>query len=98
MSTQTLAGAPDPSAGTSAGRRKRPWIIALLILVGLAVVYLAIGFFSGRVVAPGTTVAGVDIGSQSAPMRSRPLRTPSGRRRSRRSSSAPRRPRRRSIR
>lgn len=67
MSTQTLAGsAPDPSAGTSAGRRKRPWIIALLILVGLAVVYLAIGFFSGRVVAPGTTVAGVDIGSQSA--------------------------------
>lgn len=67
MSTQTLAGsAPDPSTGKSAGRGKRPWIIALLVIVGLALVYLAIGLFSGRIVAPGTTVAGVDIGSQSA--------------------------------
>lgn len=67
MSTQTLAGsAPDPSTDKSAGRGRRPWIIALLVIVGLALVYLAIGLFSGRIVAPGTTVAGVDIGSQSA--------------------------------
>ncbi len=71
MPTQTLAGgAPDPSAGrpadTSAGKRRRPWLIALFVLLGLALVYLALGFFSGRIVAPGTTVAGVDIGSKSA--------------------------------
>lgn len=45
---------------------RRPWLIVLLIVLALAVVYLVIGFLSGRILTPGTTVAGVDIGGKSS--------------------------------
>lgn len=68
MSTHTLIqGSPDPSDSKSAGSSaKKIWLIIGLVVLGLAIVYLAIGFFSGRVVGPGTSVAGVDIGGKSA--------------------------------
>ena len=59
---------PNPGGrptGTTEAPQRRPWLIALVILLGLAGIYLAIGFLSGRVLTPGTTVAGVDIGGQS---------------------------------
>lgn len=69
MPTPTLShSSPNPGgrrAGTTQTPQRRPWLIALFILLGLAVIYLAIGFLSGRVLTPGTTVAGVDIGGQS---------------------------------
>ncbi|RBP66282.1 vancomycin resistance protein YoaR [Brevibacterium sanguinis] len=55
-----------PDDPTTRDPRRRQWTIALLVLVGLALAYIAIGFLSGRVVAPGTTVAGVDIGGKGA--------------------------------
>ena len=67
MSTPTLSGGtPESGAETDKRRSRRPWLIALFVVLGLAVVYLLLGLFSGRIVAPGTTVAGVDIGGKSA--------------------------------
>lgn len=67
MSTPTLSGGtPESGADTDKRRSRRPWLIALFVVLGLAVVYLLLGLFSGRIVAPGTTVAGVDIGGKSA--------------------------------
>lgn len=37
-----------------------------MAVIVLAAVYVVIGFFSGRMLAPGTTVAGIDIGGKSA--------------------------------
>ena len=68
MPTQTLMGAsPNPGGDPAATSepRKKPWVILGLIVLGLAVIYLLIGFFSGRVLAPGTSVAGIDIGGKS---------------------------------
>lgn len=69
MPTPTLSSSsPDPGGrrtSTTQTPQRRPWLVVLFILLGLAVIYLAIGFLSGRVLTPGTTVAGVDIGSQS---------------------------------
>ncbi len=46
--------------------RRKLWAIILFVALGLGLLYLAIGLFSGRVVGSGTTVAGVDIGGKSA--------------------------------
>ncbi|WP_434595022.1 VanW family protein [Brevibacterium sp. 1718] len=70
MPTNTLsdgtsnAGGPDPSG--SAARKKSVWPFILVAVVVLAAIYVVIGFFSGRMLAPGTTVAGIDIGGKSA--------------------------------
>ena len=71
MPTTTLSdgtsnpGGPDPSG--SDARKKTIWpLILLLAVVVLAAIYVVIGFFSGRMLAPGTTVAGIDIGGKSA--------------------------------
>ena len=57
------AGGPDPSGSAA---RKKIWPFILLAVVVLAAIYVVIGFFSGRMLAPGTTVAGIDIGGKSA--------------------------------
>ncbi|TGD33328.1 hypothetical protein EB835_00520 [Brevibacterium sp. S22] len=70
MPTKTLSdgtsnpGGPDPSG--SDARKKTIWPFILLAVLVLAAIYIAIGFFSGRVLTPGTTVAGIDIGGKSA--------------------------------
>ncbi|WP_309131680.1 VanW family protein [Brevibacterium sp.] len=50
----------------SADPRRKLWAIILFAALGLGLLYLGLGIFSGRVVAPGTTVAGVDVGGKSA--------------------------------
>ena len=69
MPTSTLSHSSSNPGGrggqTTQTPQRRPWLIVLFILLGLAVIYLAIGFFSGRMLTPGTSVAGVDIGGQS---------------------------------
>ena len=69
MPTQTLShSSPNPGgrpSGATQTPKRRPWLIAVFIVLVLAVIYLVIGFLSGRVLAPGTTVAGVDIGGKS---------------------------------
>ncbi|GAA1872977.1 VanW family protein [Brevibacterium marinum] len=55
----------DPTGATETPKTRRPWLIAVLVLMVLAVIYLAVGFLSGRMLSPGTTVAGVDIGGES---------------------------------
>lgn len=69
MPTQTLPhSSPNPGGRptepTQAPKR-RPWLIAVVIVLILAAIYLVIGFLTGRVLSPGTTVAGVDIGGKS---------------------------------
>lgn len=69
MPTQTLSQpSPNPGGrptGSTETSKRRPWLIAVFIVLVLAAIYLVIGFLSGRVLAPGTTVAGVDIGGKS---------------------------------
>lgn len=69
MPTQTLSHpSPNPGGrpqGTAETPKRRPWLIAGFIVLVLAVLYLVIGFLTGRVLSPGTTVAGVDIGGKS---------------------------------
>ncbi len=70
MPTQTLSdGTPKPEGPRSAGddvKKRRIWPFVLGAVVVLAAIYIVIGFFSGRVLTPGTTVAGIDIGGKSA--------------------------------
>ncbi len=70
MPTQTLSdGTPTPEGPRSAGdeeKKRSIWPFALGAVIVLAVIYVVIGFFSGRVLTPGTTVAGIDIGGKSA--------------------------------
>jgi vancomycin resistance protein YoaR len=70
MPTQTLSdGTPTPEGPRSAGddvKKRSIWPFALGAVVVLAVIYVVIGFFSGRVLTPGTTAAGIDIGGKSA--------------------------------
>ncbi|GAA1939568.1 VanW family protein [Brevibacterium antiquum] len=69
MPTQTLSHpSPNPGGrpqGTTETPKRQPWLIALFIILVLAAIYLVIGFLTGRVLSPGTTVAGIDIGGQS---------------------------------
>lgn len=69
MPTQTLShSTPNPGGrpqGETGTPKHRPWLIAGFILLILAVLYLVIGFLTGRVLSPGTTVAGIDIGGKS---------------------------------
>ncbi|MDN5808049.1 MAG: VanW family protein [Brevibacterium sp.] len=69
MPTQTLSHSspnPDgrPTRPTQAPKR-RPWLIVVFIVLVLAAIYLVIAFLTGRVLSPGTTVAGIDIGGRS---------------------------------
>ncbi|MDN6528802.1 MAG: VanW family protein [Brevibacterium sp.] len=69
MPTQTLShSSPNPGGRptrpTQAPKR-RPWLIAVFIVLVLAAIYLVIAFLTGRVLSPGTTVAGIDIGGRS---------------------------------
>ncbi|UVI37578.1 VanW family protein [Brevibacterium spongiae] len=71
MPTQTLSdGNSYPSRRNPAGDdepKKKIWpFVVLLIVIVLAAIYIALGFFSGRVLGAGTTVAGIDIGGKSA--------------------------------
>lgn len=70
MPTNTLSDGPSNPGGPDPSRRdartKKIWPFILLAVLVLAAIYVVIGFFSGRVLAPGTTVAGVDIGGKSA--------------------------------
>lgn len=69
MPTQTPSHSSSSPGGRPRGAattpKKRPWLIAGFILLVLGVLYLILGFLTGRVLSPGTTVAGVDIGGQS---------------------------------
>ncbi|MCF2571945.1 VanW family protein [Brevibacterium sp. UCMA 11754] len=69
MPTQTLShSSPNPGGrpqGTTETPKRKPWLIALFIILVLAAIYLVVGFLTGRVLSPGTTVAGIDIGGQS---------------------------------
>lgn len=69
MPTQTLShSSPNPGGRPRDAKetpKRRPWLIAAFIILVLAVIYLVVGFLTGRVLSPGTTVAGVDIGGQS---------------------------------
>ncbi|SDR70259.1 Putative peptidoglycan binding domain-containing protein [Brevibacterium sandarakinum] len=70
MPTQTLShSSPNPGrrpSGATQAPKRRPWLIAVIIIVlVLAAGYLVIGFLTGRVLSPGTTVAGIDIGGKS---------------------------------
>ncbi|SMX89163.1 Vancomycin resistance protein YoaR, contains peptidoglycan-binding and VanW domains [Brevibacterium sp. 239c] len=69
MPTQTLShSSPNPGGrpqGAAKTPKRRPWLIAVIIILALAALYLVLGFLTGRVLSPGTTVAGVDIGGQS---------------------------------
>lgn len=69
MPTQTLShSSPNPGGRptrpTQAPKR-RPWLIVVFIVLVLAAIYLVIAFLTGRVLSPGTTVAGIDIGGRS---------------------------------
>ncbi|WP_436326453.1 VanW family protein [Brevibacterium sp. FAM 27836] len=69
MSTQTLSDGNSHPGRRPAGddARKKIWpVVVLLSVVVLAALYIIIGFFSGRVLGSGTTVAGIDIGGKSA--------------------------------
>lgn len=69
MPTQTLShSSPNPGGRPRDAKetpKRRPWLIAVFIILVLAVIYLVVGFLTGRVLSPGTTVAGIDIGGQS---------------------------------
>lgn len=69
MPSQTLSSGSPNSGGyrreSDAAPKSRPWVPVLIIVLGLAALYVVIGFLSGRMLAPGTTVAGVDIGGKS---------------------------------
>ncbi|WP_350271177.1 VanW family protein [Brevibacterium sp. CBA3109] len=69
MPRQTLSpSSPNPGGrprGAAETPKRRPWLIAVFVLLVLAAIYLVVGFLTGRVLTPGTTVVGVDIGGQS---------------------------------
>jgi vancomycin resistance protein YoaR len=70
MPTQTLSGGSSHHDGhhtASDGERKKIWpIVVLLCVLAVAGLYVLVGYFSGRVLGPGTTVAGIDIGGKSS--------------------------------
>jgi vancomycin resistance protein YoaR len=70
MPTQTLSdGTPNrdgPGSSGDGARKRKIWPFILGAVFVLAAIYVIIGFLSGRMLAPGTTVAGIDIGGQSA--------------------------------
>src|SRR5699024_12312923 len=61
-----ISGPDGPRSSVEGARKKRIWPYVLLVAVVLAALYIVVGFFSGRVLTPGTTVAGIDIGGKSA--------------------------------
>src|SRR5699024_2789586 len=53
-----ISGPDGPRSSVEGARKKRIWLYVLLAAVVLAALYVVVGFFSGRVLTPGTTVAG----------------------------------------
>ncbi|WP_209373622.1 VanW family protein [Brevibacterium renqingii] len=70
MTPQTPAdgtsGPVGPRSSVEGARTKRIWPLFLIVVIVLAALYIVVGFLSGRVLTPGTTVAGIDIGGKSA--------------------------------
>lgn len=73
-----ISGPDGPRSSVEGARKKRIWLYVLLAAVVLAALYVVVGFFSGRVLTPGTTVAGIDIGGRSATEAENTLRSELG--------------------
>src|SRR5690625_6584770 len=73
-----ISGPDGPRSSVEGARKKRIWLYVLLAAVVLAALYVVVGFFSGLVLTPGTTVAGIDIGGRSATEAENTLRSELG--------------------
>src|SRR5699024_3032221 len=73
-----ISGPDGPRSPVEGARQKRIWPYVLRVALVLAALYTVVGFFSGRVRTPGSTVAGIARGGKSAPHSEHTLRSELG--------------------